>query len=355
MKNGRARAVLLAVAFLAAGCGPQVRRSPGPAAVAAAFIAGGGMDQAEADRLEKVLEKSFTDEEARLKLIGYYEQRRYTSELGRPHYIEHVLYFVKNRQESEIHRMAVVTLLGDGIASYDLAKKLWLEQADGAGAENAAIVANASHFFASSDDVENAERLLFRALGLAGKTPEPHRDLGVLYFFPAVARKAGNRDLAVRRALEELDKAYALAVNREQKFQVLIELARGSFSAGSVAKSEEYVKKLLDEAGGFTSHWRYGEAMHTADTIRGHLAFMRGKTDEAKEMLLASARVPPSPRLVAWGPEFSLASDLMAKGEKAAVAEYLELVGKFWRREAVLERWKKDMAEGRNPDFGSRF
>jgi len=57
-----------------------------------------------------------------------------------------------------------------------------------------------------------------------------------------------------------------------------------------------------------------------------------------------------------FGPNLSLARDLLAKGDQQIVLEYLELCRKFWKLDhGKLDLWKKDVEEGRVPDFGANL
>jgi hypothetical protein len=48
-----------------------------------------------------------------------------------------------------------------------------------------------------------------------------------------------------------------------------------------------------------------------------------------------------------------LAKDLLDKGEKDAVIEYLTLCGNFWAPGALnLSAWSQAIRDGRPPDFG---
>jgi len=54
-----------------------------------------------------------------------------------------------------------------------------------------------------------------------------------------------------------------------------------------------------------------------------------------------------------FGPNMSLAKDVLEKGERKAVLEYFELCSKFWTMDhGQLEHWKVEVKAGGIPNFG---
>ena len=59
----------------------------------------------------------------------------------------------------------------------------------------------------------------------------------------------------------------------------------------------------------------------------------------------------------------SMAKELVERGERDVVAEYLDLCAVFWddscrvavNGEASFTLWKRDIAEGRTPDFSMQL
>jgi hypothetical protein len=57
-----------------------------------------------------------------------------------------------------------------------------------------------------------------------------------------------------------------------------------------------------------------------------------------------------------FGPNMSLAKDLLAKGERDAVLDYFERCRKFWLMDwGKLDEWSKDLRAGHAPDFGANL
>jgi hypothetical protein len=74
----------------------------------------------------------------------------------------------------------------------------------------------------------------------------------------------------------------------------------------------------------------------------------------AAAQLIASGKTPGSPQLNSFGPGMSLALDLLRKGERAVVIDYLDLCAKFWSLgRSKIPAWKTQIEKGETPDFGS--
>ena len=72
--------------------------------------------------------------------------------------------------------------------------------------------------------------------------------------------------------------------------------------------------------------------------------------------LVAAGGTPGSPQLDTFGPNMSLASELLDRGETAAVIEYFKLCSNFWNGEfSQLTVWENDVRNGRRPRFGPNY
>jgi len=95
--------------------------------------------------------------------------------------------------------------------------------------------------------------------------------------------------------------------------------------------------------------------VHEGHRILGHLELKAGDVEAAKKHLLEAGATPGSPSLNSFGPELTLANDLLAKGERDAVIEYLRLISRFWQgREDALESWIILIQGGKTPEL-NRF
>jgi hypothetical protein len=57
-----------------------------------------------------------------------------------------------------------------------------------------------------------------------------------------------------------------------------------------------------------------------------------------------------------FGPNMSLAKDLLEKGEREVVLEYFELCRKFWKMDNGRRNdWSQEVKAGKIPDFGANL
>ena len=142
-------------------------------------------------------------------------------------------------------------------------------------------------------------------------------------------------------------------IGTQQRFYDLRHLAEGAFQAGEFDKAKAYADELLQMAPHYRGDWNYGNAIHHANVILGRLALRSGNVKAAKEYLIKAGNTPGSPQLDSFGPNMTLAKDLLEKGERKVVIEYFQLCSKFWKMErGRLQAWTSTVQQGGIPDFG---
>jgi len=157
------------------------------------------------------------------------------------------------------------------------------------------------------------------------------------------------RDPRLQSTLDQL----SAAASPEARFAVLGEAAKQSFAAGKVADAQKYAQELLALLPSFRQSQEYGNAAHDAHLTLGRIAVREGRLDEAKKHLMESIRTP-SARLMDYGPNLSLANDLLEKGERQAVLDYLAACKKFWSF-GRLDDWSQQIQGGQVPEFGANL
>ena len=112
---------------------------------------------------------------------------------------------------------------------------------------------------------------------------------------------------------------------------------------------------LLKESVKFKTNWNYGNAIHHANTVLGRVSLVMGDYIKAKQYLQASAKTPGSPQLKNFGPNMTLAKEILIhKGEKQPVVAYIDATLVFWKSQSAktkTEAWKKSIAKGKLPEF----
>ena len=109
-----------------------------------------------------------------------------------------------------------------------------------------------------------------------------------------------------------------------ERQSALPDLARQALDAGELAQASSYATELLQTASD-------GTETYTGNTILGLVALREGSVSQARQYLLESAKTRASREFDPFGPDFTLARELLAKGERDAVLEFLTLAKGFWK------------------------
>ena len=141
-------------------------------------------------------------------------------------------------------------------------------------------------------------------------------------------------------------------------------LALAQLETGDTAAVKLSAQKMLS-ANKDVKSWDYGNVIHDANSLLGRAALKEGDKRAATEFLLKAGNTPGSPQLNSWGPDFTLARELLEAGEKQAVLDYLDLVAKFWAKpragggwlservskdnETLLNKWRTEIQAGSVP------
>jgi hypothetical protein len=148
----------------------------------------------------------------------------------------------------------------------------------------------------------------------------------------------------------------AAADTPEKRFYALGAAAKESFAAGRIEDAEKYAQELTALLPSFRANREYGGAMSDANLVLGRIAVRKGNLEDAKRYLIAAGQSPATPQLENYGPNMSLARDLLAKGERQVVLDYFELCREFWVNGAgQLDRWSQQVKDGKTPDFGANL
>jgi hypothetical protein len=102
--------------------------------------------------------------------------------------------------------------------------------------------------------------------------------------------------------------------------------------------------------------WNYGNAIHYSNILLGRLALARDQVGIASRYLLRAAAIDGSPQLSDYGPDMTLAQELLWCGESSVVLQYFERCGRFWRNAEKnrLQEWSDAVCVGDAPHFGTR-
>jgi len=142
----------------------------------------------------------------------------------------------------------------------------------------------------------------------------------------------------------------------EDLFDELPHLAKRAFAAGEIDKSESYAQQLLKMAPDYPKSWNYGNAIFHGNAVLGRVALKRGDVKQADQYLLAAGATPGSPQLDSFGPNMTLAKELLEKNQTDVVLQFFQLCAKFWElNRGKLDQWSAEVRQGKIPFFGSNL
>ena len=146
------------------------------------------------------------------------------------------------------------------------------------------------------------------------------------------------------------------AKTEEKRFYALGDAAKENFAGGNIPDARKYADELLTLLPKYKTDWNYGNAIQDANLVLGRIAVKEGEIDLAKKFLQQSGDSHGSPQMNSFGPNMSLALDLLKHGERDAVLEYFLRCRKFWKMDhGKLDQWTGDVQKGRTPDFGANL
>lgn len=179
----------------------------------------------------------------------------------------------------------------------------------------------------------------------------------------AEMRAASERTYELRKAfprspaqmLADLEQDVGPATGRD-RFYRLCNLAKFAANAGEWEKAESYATELLAQAGQGSGDWNKGNAIHDGNMVLGLVALHRGNIAGARERLLAAGQTPGSPQLNSFGPNMTLAKELVEHNEREAVLQYFTLCRAFWAMGTKkLDDWSAMVRGGGMPDFSANL
>jgi len=143
----------------------------------------------------------------------------------------------------------------------------------------------------------------------------------------------------------------------KDRFYALSGLAKAAFEAGDLGKAERYAREFLSAAPGNETDWNYGNAIFFGNMVLGRVALRRDhNVGLAKTLLMASATTAGSPQLNSFGPNMSLANDLLIQGERDTVLDFFARCRSFWKMgQKKLDEWTAIVKGGGIPEFGANL
>jgi hypothetical protein len=151
------------------------------------------------------------------------------------------------------------------------------------------------------------------------------------------------------------------AVSEEDRSFEIGRAAKASFDVGKIDDARKYAQKLMTLLQKYQTtktncDCDIGDAIQDVNIVFGRIALREGRVEDAKHYLIEAGKSPGSPVMDSFGPNMSLAKDLLEKGERDVVLEYFGLCRKFWSfHNDKLDEWSQDVKAGKIPKFGANL
>lgn len=161
-------------------------------------------------------------------------------------------------------------------------------------------------------------------------------------------------------SLDELQKVNSKF--RDEYFSSLTSLIEKSVEKNDCSAVNKYAPESFKvaeivkdnwESGG----WNYGNAIFSSHMALGFCQLKENNLKKAKDHLKKAAKSPGSPQLDTFGlriTDMRLATELLKKGEKKAVIDFLNECRKFWKEndaQKYINTWIKNIEANKLPNF----
>ena len=311
-------------------------------------MAGGKLNAKQAAKLEEESQRNPDDIAIRTKLLGYYFSKQYKDPSAKAARQSQILWLIENAPESEV--LGVPEGLLNKILTpdaYSKGKEAWLKQLQ-EQPKNLMILKNSANFFLQQDR-ELAKQSIEKAKAIEPDNPKWPAKLGQLYQLDTLSISGKSKVEAAGKALKQLEISYELS-DDQARDPLLSRLAKAAFEAKQLDKAKKYALQMLGQK---LDDWNTGNNIHDGNIILGRIALAQDNVEEAKKHLLAAGKTKGSPQLDSFGPNITLANDLLELGETKVVLEYFDLCSNFWEMgKDRLKQWSTSIKKGDTPDFG---
>jgi hypothetical protein len=209
------------------------------------------------------------------------------------------------------------------------------------------LVLEQSADFVAILDPALAQDLYEKARAIEPDNPKWASKLAHLYSRNVERSPDPTRD--AKLALTEAERALALGASDAS-------LAQMAFEAGDMIKARTYAEQFISAAAAGKGGWNDGNLIHKGNLVLGRIALRDGRIADALIFLERSVQTKGSPQMNSFGPNMSLAKDLLEVGETAAVLDYFERCRSFWKMGgSQLDKWAAEVRNGKIPNFGANL
>ncbi len=305
------------------------------------LYSGKAISKSRADELESELKNNPEKIEPRLVLIGYYNANGRTA-ADRSRLRGHVLWMIENHPEHPATAEPSLRDLPDDRDGNAQILALWVKNLELRG-DDVAVMKDAEKFFFGRDPAE-ADHLIHQISAKEPNNKEWPSELAQLYRMFGIPDE--HIDDPAQRALEAYKRVLELTRNAAARDSLAGDMAQDEFKLGDFAGSAVLAKIHLQS--------QDRSAVQRANTILGRIALRSGDLTGAKQYLLDSAGPAAAKDIAISGPSLVLARELLDRGERDSVLQYLENCLPLWPRgQSALQIWIADIERGKVPNFGN--
>ena len=314
-------------------------------------ITGRSLSGDEAAKLEQTLVTDPKNVTARISLIAYYAGQR--DDPSRAKKDEQALWFISNMPDWDLLRWVIQVRLDPVLdKDYNRARELWLANLEKYNG-NTAVIGNAFDFFEIYDKAL-AEKLIKQAAALEPTNPRWPSQFGHLLTMKMQTVTGDARQSLAAEAYEQYRLAYSGMKNAGEKTTILQRLPLAAFDAGDFKQAREWSLEILNQEAANHSPMLI-DAVHHAQITLGRIALTEKNLPEARSRLALAGQTAGSPSLKSFGPNMTLAKELLEKGEREAVLKYFEECAAFWKNKDQLDQWTVLVKAGQMPRFGANL
>jgi hypothetical protein len=150
----------------------------------------------------------------------------------------------------------------------------------------------------------------------------------------------------------KLDSARRSAIPEIERATLLPRTAKAALEAGANDKARLYAEEALQLA-----KVNSGEAVFYCNLVLGRLALLDGDIPKAEQYLLLSGQTEGHGTLDTFGPNMSLARELLKRSRKETVLKYLDECKAFWTYDQgnMLAKWRGEVERDSMPVFGANL
>jgi tetratricopeptide (TPR) repeat protein len=181
-----------------------------------------------------------------------------------------------------------------------------------------------------------AEPLFLKAQELQPRDPKWHYGLAGVYKYEAGGAEKQFAEFARAQQLQPQPLSGPLA----------LDYMTAAVETGHLDAAAQAAQVCLDE----------GSDRHHCNIVLGRVALRRGDLDRAAQYLIAAAQPPGGPTMSSFGPNMSLARELLEKGRREPVLRYFALCEPLWTlHPEKLKQWTEEVKAGKIPEFGANL